>query len=61
MLLSIRDLKAKNKDKLMVESDSYDRNGNKQIMYVPTVVIIDSLAVLYPESKKSKKVLVKST
>lgn len=56
MLLSIRDLKAKNKDKLMVESDSYDRNGNKQIMYVPTVVIIDSLAVLYPESKKSKKV-----
>ena len=56
MLLSIRDLKAKNKDKLMVESDSYDRNGNKQMMYVPTVVIIDSLAVLYPESKKSKKV-----
>lgn len=45
----IHDLKLENRDEFEYDTGKYDADGNKIIKFVPTVYILDSLAMLTPE------------
>ena len=45
----IHDLKLENREEFEYDTGKYDQNGNKIIKFVPTVYILDSLAMLTPE------------
>ena len=45
----IHDLKLENREEFEYDTGKYDADGNKIIKFVPTVYILDSLAMLTPE------------
>lgn len=53
-IYNIYEIKKKNKDKLMYDTGMRDSRGNAIMKFIPTVVIIDSIALLAPERISEK-------